>query len=128
MPHYTPVDARSRLASKLQSTLVRPDVTRTQLIDHIECCGNYGFNAAMIPMDYIPLARSILSGTNVKIATTICFGTGNESLRAKIALLHECSALGADEVDYEPHMTLFLSGEYDPSEQKAQRWSMPPAA
>jgi deoxyribose-phosphate aldolase len=111
--HYLLVDTQSQLASKLQSTLVRPDVTRAQLIDHIECCGNYGFNAAMIAMAYIALARSILSGTNVKIATTICFGTGNESLKAKIALLQECSALGADEVDYEPHMTLFLSSEYD---------------
>jgi deoxyribose-phosphate aldolase len=113
MTHYPLVEARSQLASKLQSTLVRPDVTRAQLIEHIECCGEYGFNAAMIPMAYVPLARSILSGTNVKIATTICFGTGNESINAKVALLRECSALGAHEVDYEPHMTLFLSGEYD---------------
>ncbi len=113
MTTHLPVDMRSQLVSKLQSTLVRPDVTRAQIIGHIEQCGLYGFNAAMIPMAYVPLARSILSGTNVKVATTICFGTGNESLNAKIALLRECSALGADEVDYEPHMTLFLSGDED---------------
>ena len=104
---------RQQLASKLQSTLVRPDVTRAQLIEHIEACARYEFNAAMIPMAYVPLAREILRGTNVKVATTICFGTGNESVFAKIALLRECLALGADEVDYEPHMSLFLSGEYD---------------
>lgn len=104
---------RQGLAAKLQSTLVRPDCTRAQLIEHIEACAHYQFNAAMIPMAYVPLARTILRGTNVKVATTICFGTGNESVYAKIALLRECQALGADEVDYEPHMTLFLSGEYD---------------
>jgi deoxyribose-phosphate aldolase len=102
-----------KLASKLQSTLVRPDCTRQQIIQHIETCAAYEFNAAMIPMDYVLLAREILRGTQVKVATTICFGTGNESIYAKIALLRECLALGADEVDYEPHMSLFLSGEYE---------------
>jgi len=61
----------------LQSTLVRPDCTRAQLIEHIEACAQYQFNAAMIPMAYVPLARDILRGTGVKVATTICFGTGN---------------------------------------------------
>jgi len=101
------------LASKLQATLVRPNCTREQLIQHIETTAEYNFNAAMIPMAYVPLARNILQGTDVKVATTICFGTGNETVFAKIALLRECLALGADEVDYEPHMTLFLSGEYE---------------
>lgn len=112
---------RQQLASKLQSTLVRPDVTRAQLIEHIEACARYEFNAAMIPMAYVPLAREILRGTNVKVATTICFGTGNESVFAKIALLRECLALGADEVDYEPHMSLFLSGEYDAFYEESAR-------
>ncbi len=104
--------SRQELAAKLQSTLVRPDTTRVQLIEHIEACAQHGFNAAMIPMAYVPLAREILRGTTVKVATTICFGTGNETVFAKIALLRECLALGADEVDYEPHMSLFLSGEF----------------
>lgn len=105
--------SRQELAARLQSTLVRPDCTKAQLIEHIEACARYQFNAAMIPMAYVPLARDILRGTDVKVATTICFGTGNETVFAKIALLRECLALGADEVDYEPHMSLFLSGEYE---------------
>jgi deoxyribose-phosphate aldolase len=113
MRSQSPFYNRQELAAKLQSTLVRPDCTRAELIAHIEACAQYQFNAAMIPMAYVPLARDILHGTQVKVATTICFGTGNESVYAKIGLLRECLALGADEVDYEPHMSLFLSGEYE---------------
>ncbi len=112
MLHEPTTFSRQELAAKLQSTLVRPDATRAQLVEHIEACAAHRFNAAMIPMAYVPLAREILRGTGVKVATTICFGTGNETVFAKIALLRECLALGADEVDYEPHMSLFLSGEF----------------
>ncbi|MCW5732921.1 MAG: deoxyribose-phosphate aldolase [Enhydrobacter sp.] len=104
---------RPQLAAKLQSTLMRPDVTRQQVAAHIEACAEHSFNAAMIPMADVPLARAILEGTKVKVATAICFGTGYESVAGKVALVDECRALGADEVDYGPNMSLFLSGEFD---------------
>lgn len=103
---------RQQLAGKLQSTLMRPDVTRQQVTAHIEACAEHQFHAAMIPMADVPLARQILRGTPVRVATAICFGTGYESVAGKVALIHECRALGADEVDYGPNMSLFLSGDY----------------
>ncbi len=113
MPSTVQSPVSGRLAAYLQSTLVRPDATREQMIRHIETCGEYGFQAAMIPMYWVPLARQILSGSGVRVATAICFGLGNESLYGKVALLRECKALGADEVDYQPNMSLFISGMVD---------------
>ncbi len=104
---------RQQLAAKLQSTLMRPDVTRQQVAAHIQACAEHSFHAAMIPMADVPLARQILRGTSVRVATAICFGTGYESVAGKVALIRECRALGADEVDYGPNMSLFLSGEYE---------------
>jgi deoxyribose-phosphate aldolase len=101
------------IAAYLQSTLVRADATRAEVVDHIEQCAEYGFNAAMIGMCWVPLAREILAGTGVRVATTICFGTGNETIAGKVALIRECVALGADEVDYQPNMGYFLSGMMD---------------
>ncbi|MCU0514087.1 MAG: deoxyribose-phosphate aldolase [Anaerolineae bacterium] len=103
----------SPLAGHLQSTLVRPDTTRTEMIRHLEECAVYHFHAAMIPMCYVPLARTLLRGTPVRVATTICFGTGHETVAGKVALLRECVDIGADEVDYQPNMTYFLSGMHD---------------
>ncbi len=98
------------MASRLQSTLVDPTATRQTVVRHVEACARHEFNAAMIPMYWVPEARRILAGTGVRVATFICIGMGHESIAAKCMLLRECWALGADEVDYQPNMGLFLSG------------------
>jgi deoxyribose-phosphate aldolase len=110
---HMPAYSRAQIASRIQHTLVRPDATRSELVYHLETAAEYRFNAAMIAMCWVPLARDVLRGTGVKIATCFGFGLGNESLHAKIALLRECRALGADEVDYQPNMGFLLSGMYD---------------
>jgi deoxyribose-phosphate aldolase len=98
------------MASRLQSTLVDPSASKEQVIRHIEACARHRFHAAMIPMYWVPEARRILSGTGVRVATFICIGMGHESVAAKCMLLRECWAQGADEVDYQPNMSLFMSG------------------
>jgi len=111
------LDARTmsadELASHIQYTNIRPESTRNDIIAHLETCARYKFNAAMVQMCWVPLAREVLRGTDVKVATCIGLPMGGESLHAKIALIRECIALGADEIDYEPNMGFFLSGMYD---------------
>lgn len=104
---------RKELAGYIQHTLVKPDATRDDIIQHVNQCAEYHFNAAMIPMCWAPLARDILKGTGVKVASAISFGLGNESLHGKIALIREARALGIDEIDYQPNMSYYLSGMYD---------------
>lgn len=113
MPTEAKPLTRSELASYLQYTLVKPNATRQDILDHLKTCAEYQFNAAMIPMCWVPLARDVLDGTPVRVATTIGLGMGHESLHAKIGLIRECLALGADEIDYQPNMGFFLSGMTD---------------
>lgn len=117
------LDARAmstgELASHIQFTLIRPEATRAQIIAHLEVCAQHKFNAAMVQMCWVPLARDVLSGTGVSVATCIGLPMGGESLHAKIALIRECLALGADEIDYEPNMGFYLSGMYDAFLQEA---------
>ncbi len=101
---------RAEVASRIQNTLISASATRDQVRKHIEVCGEYRFNAAMIPMCWVPLAKDILEGTGVSVATFFSIAMGNESAHAKVALLRECWALGANEVDFEPNMSYFLSG------------------
>lgn len=110
---------RAELAARIQYTLVKPDATRDEIVTHAEICAAYGFNAAMVGMCWVPLAKDILRGTNVKVATCFGLGVGNDSLHAKVNMLRECWALGADEVDYEPNMGYFLSGMYDEFQDEA---------
>ncbi|MBK8023492.1 MAG: deoxyribose-phosphate aldolase [Chloroflexi bacterium] len=104
---------RAELAKKIQFTLVKANATRAEMIAHCEAGVRSGFHAVMIPMCWVPLARDIARGTGVRVATFIGLSMGHESLHAKIALIRECRALGADEVDYEPNMGFFLSGMVD---------------
>lgn len=101
------------LAKHIQFTNTSPNATRKDLIKHAELSSQHGFNAAMVPMCWVPLVKDILKGTGVKVATFFGFGMGNESLFGKLGLMRECVALGADEVDFEPNMSWFLSGMYD---------------
>jgi deoxyribose-phosphate aldolase len=105
--------SKAELAKLTQFTNVRPNATQKMIVAHLETCVQYQFDAAMIAMCWVPLAKEVLRGTGVKIATCFGLGFGNESLHAKIALVRECVALGADEIDYEPNMSLYLSALYD---------------
>lgn len=108
------------LAKCIQYTKTAPSVTRPEMVKHFELCAEHGFHAAMVPMYYVSLGKEILRGTGVKVATFFGFGMGHETLNAKIALMKECAAIGADEVDFQPNMSAFLSGEYDVFEQEAR--------
>jgi deoxyribose-phosphate aldolase len=65
------------------------------------------------------MVKDILRGTGVKVATFFGFGMGYESLYAKISMMRECVALGADEVDYEPNMSWFMSEMYEEFKEEA---------
>jgi deoxyribose-phosphate aldolase len=104
---------KAELAKRIQYTNVRPQSSRDEIAAHVELCGEYGFDAAMIQMCWVPMAKEILRGTDVQVATCIGLPMGGESLHAKIAMVRECLALGADTVDYEPNMGFFRSGMYD---------------
>ncbi|NMB72410.1 MAG: deoxyribose-phosphate aldolase [Bacteroidales bacterium] len=111
----------TELAKYIQFTKTAPNVTREEMVKHFEQCAQYGFNAAMVPMYYVSLGKEIMKGSGVKVATFFGFGMGHETIRAKILLMQECIDLGADEVDYQPNMSAFLSGQYNVFEEETQR-------
>ena len=98
------------IAKYIQFTKTSPVVTRDEMVKHYEQCAEYGFNAAMVPMCWVSLGKEILKGTDVNVATFFGFGMGHETLASKIAMMRECLASGADEVDYQPNMSYLLSG------------------
>jgi len=112
---------KKELAKYIQFTKVSPSVTKDEMIEHFELCGDYNFNAAMVPMYYVRLGKEILKGTEVQVATFFGFGMGHETLNAKVELMKECIKIGADEVDYQPNMSAFLSGEYKYFEDEANK-------
>lgn len=103
----------TQLASFIQNTKISPALTKTQLVNHVNLCKKYKFNAAMIAPCWVPITKDMLAGTSVKTASFIDFGMGNAILSGKISLLIDLIKCGAEEVDYAPNMGFFLSGMYD---------------
>lgn len=101
------------VAKSLQFTNVLPTLTHAQLIEHLELCKLYGFDAAMIPPCYVKFAKEYLRGTHIKVASIINFPTGNDSVAMKLAALKELIADGVDEFDFPPNPGYLLGGQED---------------
>jgi len=102
---------RRQIAKAIQYTNVNPDLTREGLIAHARRCAEFGFHAAMIGPCWVALAKEILHGTGVRVATTLNFPIANDTLPMKIAALRELAKTGADEFDFPPNPGLLLGGE-----------------
>lgn len=104
---------KKQVAKAIQYTNVNPNLTREQVIKHIETCAEYGFDAAMIAPCYCDLAAEILKGTGVSVATTLNFPQANDTLPMKIAALKELAKTGAQEFDFPPNPGLLVGGEIE---------------
>lgn len=104
-------DDRQQVAAAIQYTNVNPDLTRAGLLEHLETCAKYRFDAAMIAPCWVPLAKEVLAGTGVRVATTLNFPMANDTLGMKLAALRELAAAGADEFDFPPNPGYLIGGD-----------------
>lgn len=101
----------TEVASAIQYTNVNPDLTREGLLAHLETTVQYGFNAAMIAPVWVPLAKEVLAGTGVRVASTLNFPMANDTLAMKLTALRELSKAGADEFDFPPNPGYLIGGQ-----------------
>ena len=101
------------LAKHIQYTNVSADASAAMIRRHCEVAAEYGFQAAMILPCWIPLARDVLRGSGIHVATAVAFPLGGESTAMKVALIREAIRLGADEVDFQPNIGFLKSRMLD---------------
>ncbi len=112
---------RTELLSKLQYTNVRADATREDILRHCETAARYGFQAVMLQACWIALARDILRGTAVRVATAVAYPMGGETTAMKVALVREIVRLGADEFDFQPNIGWLRSGMLEDFEEEIRQ-------
>lgn len=87
------------IAKFIDHTVLKP----TTLIADIEkLCAEakqYGFAAVCVPPNFVKLAKSLVEGSTVKVATVIGFPFGYSAVEAKIAEILLAIVDGADELD-----------------------------
>lgn len=93
-------DDPTSLAPYIQHTLISAGLTRDEMINHCEEAVRYGFNAAMVPASWVPLAVEVLRGTGVQVASALDFPTvGVMTSTGKAAEARAIADAGADQVD-----------------------------
>lgn len=96
---YTAADPSS-LAPYIQHTLIATGITRDQMVAHCEEAVRYGFNAAMVPASWVPLAVEVLRGTGVEVASALDFPTvGVMTSAGKAAEARAIALAGATQID-----------------------------
>lgn len=104
----------AELAPYIQHTKIQANASRDDMAVHINQAAEFGFNAAMIPGSWVPLAVELLRGTKVKIASALDFPTvGVMTSAGKAAEAKELVRLGAEEIDIGVQIGWLKSGMFN---------------
>ena len=106
--------ARSRtwheVAHLIDSTLLRADTSRAQVVHLCEEAAHYDFASIFVHPSYVALAISLLHNTPVKVGTPVGFPLGAALTTVKRFEAHEALRLGADELDMVMNVGALKSG------------------
>src|SRR5438132_12578562 len=105
----------------IDHTLLRPIGTTNDIRKLCTEAIEYGMAAICIFPSYIPIARDLLKGTRVKIATVIAFPFGVTFTEIKEAEMKASAARGADEMDFVINIAALKSGDDKAIEEEMQR-------
>jgi deoxyribose-phosphate aldolase len=102
---------RSDFGRYIDHTLLRPIGTTSDIRRLCTEAIEYGMAAVCIFPSYVPMARDLLKGSRVKIATVIAFPFGVTFTEIKEAEMRSSAARGADEMDFVINIAALKSGD-----------------
>jgi len=100
----------SRIAKRIQSTLISNCATESRLEEHIAECVQYGFHAAMIPPSWVKTTTEALRSTGVRVASFVDFPYGTMTSAGKAYESGQLVQLGVQEIDLMPNVGFLLTG------------------
>jgi len=98
------------LASCIDHTALKPDVTSDEIDQLCIEALQYGFKTVCIPPCYVPLAVSRLRNSSVGTCTVIGFPLGYQTMATKLAEAGEALQVGATEIDMVINVSFLKSG------------------
>ena len=111
----------NEFAHLIDHTNLKPNATRSEIIQLCEESIEYGFSAACVNPANVPLARSVLNENKPKLCTVIGFPLGSISVEMKFAearfLIHQ----GAEELDMVLNIGALKEGETNIVEREIQQ-------
>jgi deoxyribose-phosphate aldolase len=104
---------KEAMLAVLDSTLLRPTVSRTDIKTFCEDTIQYGFKTVFVNPYWIPYAVKLLSPHSIKVGAPIGFSLGGATTHTKVAETAEAIENGAAEIDMLINLGALKSKEYD---------------
>ena len=104
--------AKTNIARLIDHTALRPEVTGVQIEKLCREALRYHFYSVCINPYFIPLVKSFLSGSNVKICSVIGFPLGASLSRVKAYETEEAIKEGAQEIDMVINISALKDKDY----------------
>jgi deoxyribose-phosphate aldolase len=101
------------LAALIDHTILKPEATRTDVIKICREARQYTFASVCVNPYWVPLVRTELSGSPVKVCTVVGFPLGATSTEAKVAETAAALRAGAQEIDMVINVGALRSGDTD---------------
>ncbi len=100
----------AQLAGRIQHTLIGQAITDRQVRMHIAETLEYGFDAAIVPPCWVPVARSELRGVAARIGSIVDFPHGSAPTSVRVSEVEALLDAGVDELDATVNVGFLLSG------------------
>jgi deoxyribose-phosphate aldolase len=104
---------KAELARYIESVVLKPEATRQEIITLCEDAAKYNFILACVHGCYLPLAKSIVRGTPVRVMAPSGFPFGANTTATKVFETRDSVKNGADEIDMMMFMGAFKDKLYD---------------
>lgn len=106
----------------IDATILNPNASKR---DFEKLCADairYQFPAVCVPPYKVEGCRTLLSSSDVKVATVIGFPAGYQTIPTKIYELRDAIERGAQEIDYVIHRGYLADRDYDNIEEETLAW------
>lgn len=94
-------------------TILKPEAMEADIVKLCNEAAEYDFYAVCINSCYVPLAKELLEGSDVKIASVVGFPLGASGIAAKAFEAEWACSEGADEIDMVIHVGALKEKRYD---------------
>ena len=105
--------SKAQLAKMIDSTNIKPDATKEQIVKLCQDAIKYGFKCVAVNPTYVPLAVKLVKNSDVKVCTTVGFPYGATLPEVKAYEAKRVVELGAKEIDMVINISAFKSGDYE---------------
>jgi len=101
------------ISKLIDTTILRPDTSPQDIDKLCKEAREYGFFGVCVPPYYVPRARKLLQGSQIKVIGSAGFPLGYSPTRAKLTEVRKLLEAGAQEIDMVINIAALKAGDWE---------------